>query len=81
MIVDNHQNHIVDKESIKRTEHISGLSTNEDDHRMSDETVNKEQEEHALLVSDIYGKDLVDEEIIAFESGMPDVKNQWRKKW
>ena len=69
MMVDNLQNHTVDEESIKRLEH-----TNEDDHKVSGKTVNKEEEEQALLVAEIYGKDHVDEEIIAFESDMPEIK-------
>ena len=69
MMVDNHQNHTVDEESIKRLEH-----TSEDDHKMSGKTVNKEEEEQALLVAEIYGKDHVDEETIAFESDMPETK-------
>ena len=74
MMVDNHQNHTVDEESIKRLEH-----TNEDDHKVSGKTVNKEEEEQALLVAEIYGKDHVDEEIIAFESGMSEVKKEVEK--
>ena len=53
---------------------IIEFSANEDGHGMSDETVNKEEDEQALLVAEVYGKDHVDEEIIAFESDMPEIK-------
>merc|ERR1712208_6228 len=75
MMVDNHQNHTVDEESIKRLEHIS-----EDDHKMSGKTVNKEEEEQALSVAEIYGKDHVDEETIAFESDMPETNKSMEEE-
>ena len=69
MMVDNLQNHTVDEESIKRVE-----GTHEDDCRVPGRTVDKKEEEQVLLAAETHGKDHVDEEIMAFESNMPETK-------